>query len=285
MGVRRGRRTAWALAGALAVSGALTACQQDEPTTPTTVQVTETPEPSPSRTVRPGVERVLMLHFRRGDDGGLDVSNSWDARVKVATATWGDGDVRAVKSQFGRAAAFPSFARKDAGYAVLSVTNAGVRDALSPGESDFAFGADVYMDKETTGSPADNGDNVLQRGLFEGAAQYKLQVDGGRPSCRVVGLKGDVIVKMDKKLAPESWYRIRCTRRPTYLRLEVTLLTENGPVDWTPVTRQGLTGAVVLPRHTALAIGGKLAEDGTVIPSSTDQFNGRLDRVFLRRYE
>lgn len=244
--------------------------------------------PSGVPTSVPLPEPMLRLDFERrsGENGTFDeMFNAGDASVEVQPATWGDGEVRSVPSLFGRGARFPAFSAVDPGFAVLRVTGIGPDDPLSVGESDFSFGSDVYLDRVSTGSGADNGDNVLQRGLFGGVTQYKLQVDHGRPSCRVAGLGGEVIVSADRALEPETWFRVSCVRRETFVRLEVHLLTADGVDAWSTVSRQGRTGSVAMPRRTVLAIGGKLDGEGTVIPSSTDQFNGILDRVYVRRFD
>lgn len=245
-------------------------------------------EPLEVPRVRQHPEQVMLLYFQRGRGAGgvLDrVENAGEADLVVGQSTYGGGAVRSVPALYGQGARFPAYADSGAEFAMLRVENAGVSDALSPGERDFSFGADVYMDDVTSGSATDDGDNLIQRGHFEGATQYKLQFDGGRPSCRVEGLAGEVIVEAERALEPEEWYRVRCTRRETYLRLEVSVLTEEGIDDWVTASRLGRTGPVVMPRSTALSVGGKLAEDGSVIPASTDQFNGVVDRVFLRYYD
>ena len=88
----------------------------------------------------------------------------------------------------------------------------GLDDLLSPGGRDFAFGADVALDDVTTGTAPDNGDNLVQRGLYQSSSQYKIQVDDGRVSCRVAGVSGEIVVYAPGRLHPGDWYRIRCQR-------------------------------------------------------------------------
>jgi hypothetical protein len=58
-----------------------------------------------------------------------------------------------------------------------------VAAALDPGDRDFEFGASFRLDEESSGSEADGGDNLLQRGTFASPGQLKLQLDHRVPSC------------------------------------------------------------------------------------------------------
>jgi hypothetical protein len=66
----------------------------------------------------------------------------------------------------------------------------GVGRPAQPGSRDFEFGAGFSLDTKSTGDHADNGDNLIQRGLFGDKAQYKIQVDKGKVSCRIKGSGG-----------------------------------------------------------------------------------------------
>jgi hypothetical protein len=67
------------------------------------------------------------------------------------------------------------------------VENEGATDVLEARLGDFRFGAAFRLDAVSQGSRADNGDNLVQRGLSGDPAQYKLQLDGRVPACRVQG--------------------------------------------------------------------------------------------------
>ena len=152
---------------------------------------------------------------------------------------------------------------------------------LSPGASEFTFGADVRLDGDSNGSEIDNGDNVLQRGLFADSAQFKIQVDKHHPSCVVRGTDGAVVVKSKLTLDPAKWYRLSCHRLDTTVTLAVTdLKAGTAPAE---VSKTGPIGSLDLIGSEPLAIGAKIGEDGEIVTSSTDQFNGRIDNVSYLR--
>jgi hypothetical protein len=96
-----------------------------------------------------------------------------------------------------RAVRFPAHsAATDAPRAVVRVVPEGP-DALDPGTGRFESGADVVLDATSESGAVgstDNGDNLVQRGLFDDLSQYKVQLDARRPSCRVKGSAGTVFV-------------------------------------------------------------------------------------------
>ncbi|ONI69870.1 hypothetical protein BWI15_25475 [Kribbella sp. ALI-6-A] len=152
---------------------------------------------------------------------------------------------------------------------------------LSPGTSEFTFGADVRLDGKSSGSTVDNGDNVMQRGLFADSAQFKIQVDRHRPSCVVRGTDGSVVVKSKPALDPARWYRLTCHRLDTTVTLTITDLTAGTAPS--KVAKSGAIGSLDLIGSEPLAIGAKIGEDGEIVRSSTDQFNGRIDNVSYLR--
>lgn len=152
---------------------------------------------------------------------------------------------------------------------------------LSPGTSEFTFGADIRLDGNSNGSEIDNGDNVLQRGLFADSAQFKIQVDKHRASCVVRGTDGSVVVKSKLALDPAQWYRLSCHRQDNSVTLTVTNLTAGS--DPVGVAKSGPIGSLDLIGSEPLAIGAKIGEDGEIVKSSTDQFNGRIDNVSYLR--
>ncbi len=180
----------------------------------------------------------------------------------------------------GHAISFPSRAAIGKERVALRILTLTDPDPLSPGRSDFTFGADIRIDDP---SSADDGDNVLQRGLFSDTSQYKIQLDDHRPSCRVAGNEGEVTVKATDTLPTGQWYRIRCTREGNKVVLSVGAINEAGDApnptvfsDFRP------TGSVAILRtSTPLSVGGKVTATGDVVESNTDQFNGSIDNVFF----
>jgi len=274
------------LAAVLALAGCRGGEEIAEPSPDHTPVVIPKETPSAAADSGPGVDRrSLMLRFNNVRAGSTPKTfvNSGGAEVDVQTVTWGPGQVSAARSPHGGALGFPAFSAKDPGFAILSVVSTGEDDTMSPADEDFAFGADFSIDRVTTGTPADDGDNLFQRGLYEGSGQYKIQIDNGRPSCRVAGLTGEVIVTAKARVTPGEWFRVRCTRHVNTVTLDVGTVPDTGPFEWTTTISQSAPiGTVIMPPHTPLSVGGKLAEDGTILPASTDQFNGSVDRVLYR---
>jgi len=231
-------------------------------------------------------QSALVLTFE--DDPGVgdvltSLVNSGTASVSVRTVTSGDGAaVGRAGYPDGGAVRLPAYSASDPGYAIVSVTNRGDGDPFSPGPDSFSFGADFSLDAESSGTDADNGDNLLQRGLYDATGQYKIQLDGGRPSCRVMGSAGGVSVKASTRVVPGRWYRVWCTRRGDTVTLELGVVRTDGSVSFGSVSDDAEIGSVLLPRRTPLSVGGKLNADGTLTRSATDQFNGSVDRVFYR---
>jgi hypothetical protein len=228
-----------------------------------------------------------MLHFSHARQGQpvTEIENAGDLPVYTRIVSLNDGQLIGVPSPFGTGVQTPAYTATSPKFAILAVFNKGTADPLSPGEEDFTFGADFSIDKVTTGDAVDDGDNLVARGLFESAAQYKLQVDNGQLSCRVAGLRGEVFMKSPTRLEPGVWYRARCTRQGDTVTLRIVELTTDEPPDeddWVKTTKTGPIGEVLMAGPVPLAVGGKLAPDGRMFPTTTDQFNGRIDRVVYR---
>ena len=179
----------------------------------------------------------------------------------------------------GAALRFPAYSGTQKGsFAALRVEP---EEWLSPGTSEFTFGADVRLDGDSSGSEIDNGDNVLQRGLFADSAQFKIQVDKHRASCVVRGTDGSVVVKSKLALDPAKWYRLSCHRLDNAVTLTVAdLKAGTAPA---AVSKTGPIGSLDLIGSEPLAIGAKIGEDGELVKSSTDQFNGRMDNISYLR--
>jgi hypothetical protein len=224
----------------------------------------------------------MVLNFSGQGTDLLTISG--DRRLRVSMVAHGDGEVVATgDAPDGQAIRFPTFDPQAADFAILRVVSRGLDDVLSPADRDFAFGADVAIDDVTTGSAADNGDNIIQRGLYQSSSQYKIQVDDGSVSCRVAGVTGEAVVYSPGRLHPGDWYRIRCERSGNHVTLAVAPLTASGPGKWLSHTKTGAIGPVIMLQDMPLSVGGKLSWDGDLLPSSTDQYNGRIDHVFYQR--
>jgi hypothetical protein len=215
------------------------------------------------------------------------MGNSGSAAVSVQVARSGAGTVSTVSDAgwLGRVARTPSYdPRSGAPRGVLRITPTG-GDPLSPGSRAFSFGADVTLDAGVTSShgsgSTDNGDNVVQRGRYGDRGQYKIQVDGRRPSCRIKGGSGTVMVTSRVKLAAGTWYGLTCSRSGSTVTLTVKRYSSSGSVvQSTTTTGRGATGSISAPASRPMSVGGKLTSSGQVARDS-DQFNGRVDNVTL----
>jgi hypothetical protein len=206
------------------------------------------------------------------DRGSVRVVVSGPAAA-VGEVVGSDGAVRWVPGPggLGSAAQFPAPGRP-AGAVVVRV--AGGVDALSPGLRPFTISAEVRRD---VGGEAD-GDNVLQRGLWNDPGQYKLQLDGGHASCVVAGTRGRVIAEVEEEVVPGVWYRMTCRREDNTVRLTLRRLDLDGT--W-HATATGPIGSVrAASPASPLTIGGKVGETGepTAYP---DQLNGAVAAVVV----
>jgi hypothetical protein len=167
-------------------------------------------------------------------------------------------------------------------------------DALGPGLATFTFGADFKLDAVNASSEFDDGNNLIQRGLAGSSDQYKLQIDvtaaGPRPSCSIAQKLSDVqtlsaAVTSSVVVDPALWYRARCTRQGTTLKLVVTPYNPDGTPQTAVTTSKTNIPAIDLTWPTTapippMSIGGKLNANSTVSGPS-DQFNGLIDNAML----
>ncbi len=227
---------------------------------------------------------TMVLDFSGRSPDDL-LANSGNRHLRVTRVSSRDGEVAGTRfAPDGHGLRFPRYDPQGQDFAILRVRSRGPDDLLSPDRRDFAFGADVAMDDRTSGTAADNGDNLVQRGLYESSSQYKIQVEDGQLSCRVAGLLGEVSVTAAGRLEPDEWYRIRCSKQDNSVTLDIARLTESEPPRWLQSrTVAGRIGPVLMARSMPLSVGGKLSSTGELLVSSTDQFNGRVDRVYYHR--
>jgi hypothetical protein len=163
--------------------------------------------------------------------------------------------------------------------AAFRVNAVGWTDVLEPHEADFRFGAVFNLDVVSQGSEADNGDNLMQRGLYGDEAQYKLQLDGRVPMCRVRGDEGAVVAK-GEPVQPLQWYRARCYRSGSEVTLRTWTMTQEGALlPRETVTVSGAIGSLDFEGPIPMSVGGKLDASGQSLRSSGDQFNGSIDQI------
>lgn len=257
-GVRR------ALAAVAVLAVVLTGCNDE----PDEIDPTATP-----------TEGQLILKF---DDGGLTNSGSGDFDIDVVALD--NGSTGADEALDGDALRTPEFADSpDGPKAIVKVLNASDSDELNPGDKDFTIGADINVDPSSESeddASHDNGNNVMQRGLFEGS-QYKIQIDHDTASCRIAGSEGEVTAKSSTTIEAGHWYRIRCARSGD----DVTITVIDQEADDPEPTEDEDSGSIGSLDPTSaslpLSVGGKLNADGGIVKDNTDQFNGLIDNVLL----
>lgn len=263
-----------ACAGLVVLAPLTAACDLDEQqeTPASSTPVTRTPSP----TAEPG--RDLLIEDR---DGELVQAGTASVRIEVATLDGGRLG-RAEDPDGASAIGFPPY-RTSGRYprAVVVVTSAGADDQLNPGTHPFTWGTDFRVDPRSDGRAEDNGDNLIQRGLYSESTLYKAELDLGRPACVVQGPEGTVTIRSAAAVVAGVWYHMECRRDGP----EVTVVTWPlaDPDDQTSRVAVGTTGDLT-PADPAvpLSIGGKVSSTGEVIRSATDQMNGDLARPFLR---
>jgi hypothetical protein len=243
---------------------------------------------APLPTARASVTQPLVfLDFHELSSGGAPASTG-SLPVSTSVLTAGGGAIAAAPDPAavdgvadGSASAdLPDYDSTSpyqrAGVAVLSQD---ASDPLSPGAANFEFGADFTVDAKSEGTTADNGNNLVQRGLYADRAQYKLQVDHGHVSCRVKGTSGAPIVASKLTLVPNAWYSASCARVGSALTLRVQ--PRGGAVEETTLVKPAGTVKMASP-SIRLAIGCKLSAAGNLVISNSDQFNGHVDNVYYQ---
>jgi len=242
--------------------------------------------------VSAGAVTKVQLNFDRAKAGKVIKSprNIGVGKTTQYVLSQDGAKVRARKSGIssGRVADFPSFDGDLEGKrAVVTIVNAGKKDALTPRSKSFSFGASVKLDATSAGTDWDDGNNLIQRGLENDAAQYKIEIDKRRPSCRVKGSKDALEVTSSTRIVTDEWYKVKCQRVHTTDGDQLVLSVWRILGDGTKVDRIQDTSGVVkigkirFAKSVPLSVGGKLTDKKT-IERRSDQLNGRVDDVFLQ---
>ena len=181
-----------------------------------------------------------------GDPGCIAVSAP--GSISRATRPSGTGTSPAI--------AFPA-----SGSAVIQVPDA---PNLNPGTQDFTISTLVKV----TSGQVTSGANLMQKGVFADPAQWKLQLDGGKPGCRIAGTDSAgnpaaaVLLNTDVSIADQGWKFVQCKRRGDVLSLIVGADTVDTD-----------TGATMNISSTAkVNVGAKGAG-----LTNNDQFRGEMD--------
>lgn len=213
----------------------------------------------------------VVSRLRNAGTAAVDavVVTSDGGRAVRAPGRWGSWAVR-----------LPAYTAEDAPpRAAIRVQGVGAADPFNPYRRDFRFGATFNLNAESQGTAADNGNNLIQRGLFNDSGQFKLEVDNRVPVCAITGGEGTVVARAEQVQA-QQWYRARCIREGDEVTIRVTELTADGSVDVESASARGAIGAVAFDADVPLSVGGKLDASGDLVRSSGDQFNGVVDSVY-----
>lgn len=276
-------RARWVRAGAL-VGVALTlttACGPERADVPPEFEATrQAPnEPEVEALDLPSNPLVLL----KPSDGDVPVTQRGSANVNLRVVTRDGGKIKLEPGLNDKPALrFPPFVLEETyPRAVILVENAGPRDVLSPGGRDFVWGADFKLDPLSFGTDMDNGDNLIQRGLFVHPAQFKAELDNDQAGCSVLGERGRVSVRTSQQVTPDVWYRVRCEKIGDELAVYVTEFGPDGATKSYARRESGPMGAVNMnPDTTPLTVGGKIGADGEILQDAADQFNGWITNPY-----
>jgi hypothetical protein len=238
-----------------------------------------------------GARQPLRLLFNEASPVGgfTNLVNSGSAHLRVRVKAAFGGTLVRGRARTGGSNGAVRTPRHDASEtaprAVVEVTDRDGRDSLNPSTDAFTFGADVRLDRTSEDDSAgsyDNGDNLVQRGLFDADSQYKIQLDHDRATCRIQGSDGAVAVTSRVQIKPRTWYRVRCSRSGQTVSIAITSWDRDGGRSTVSNTARGATGSLRPDaRSVPLSVGGKLTPEGAIV-ASTDQLNGRIDNVIVR---
>lgn len=246
---------------------------------------------APSTSAEAAAADAAALRLTLGLDSMVDLAvgvqpghviTTGDGPTATEVVSAGGGRITATSGPTGGPALrFPEFSgSENAPKAVITVAS-GSTGWLDPEDLGFRFGADLVLDELSWGSARDNGNNVVQRGLYNDTSQFKLQVDRGRPSCAFKGDQGRVYVGAEQKLRPGVWYRLECARQGDELIIAVGRIRPNGTVADVREKRVAReVGSISFATTTPVAVGGKVSE-ARELAKAGDQFNGAISRVFV----
>ncbi len=278
--VRARLRTSLAVLVLVGVGTGASACgDSSEPRDTDDGTLADHPSDLPSDLPR---DAALLL---QPDPDTADVAQLGSAPVTVSWARISDGQATPIDGPPGtQGLDMPDFTTdRDYPRAALVVRNAGSDDPLSPGTADFMWGADFQLDADSTApSGPDNGDNLLQRGLWGQEAEFKAEADLRRASCAVHGTEGTLIVRAKMAAEPGTWYRMRCLKEADGLTVTVRELGDAGWGEETSAHVSGPVGEVTYQPTIPISVGGKVTPDGELIRSATDQFNGWIASPVVR---
>lgn len=230
----------------------------------------------------------LYLSFDRVGADGLPVLDALGPVVgTVSSVAGGQVTVGPDRSATGHSLRMERFRLDQPAQPAVVVVrpNGGAPDRTDPGTGAFSFGADFALDRVTGVSATDDGDNLVQRGLFGAHPQYKIQLDGGHPLCRVSGSEGAVSVRATERVASDEWYRVRCRRVGDVVSLRVVSF-DGSDREVREYAGAGRTGTLSYGSDDSpFSVGGKVDARGNVIAGDSDQFNGLVDNVVFRHLD
>lgn len=148
------------------------------------------------------------------------------------------------------------------------------------GDGTLTFGADLKLDHDAVSGLFDNGDNVLQRGLYADPSQYKLQVDKRIPSCTVKSPQARAFVQLPDAME-RGWYRVSCRYDGQQLSVSAAKMTDGQPGETVTASVAAEVGPLAFDPATPVVVGGKIGTNGLLVHRQPDQFNGALDNLFV----
>lgn len=221
----------------------------------------------PVRAVADEAQVGAVLAYDFDDSTGLPGKGPWtsgcfaDSVRQIPACVVAHGAGLARPKGEASALEFPAPGR---GAAVLRIE---ASEDFNPGERDFSVEAVVRLDR----NERTRGENVIQKGVFDtGQGQWKMQVDGGVPSCRVSGTrtgKHVSAIAVGRHIEGLGWVRVHCGRKGGVLFLEV----EGQPTVLAPAD-----ASMFIANDDPVTIGGRLPGY-----SDNDQFHGDVDEVRL----
>jgi len=216
--------------------------------------------------------------------GSSQLAATGGTTVRIAMARLSGGNAVVVagpSATLPRALQFPPYVASGVyPRAVVEVTPVS-GSGLTPGASNFRYGAVFRLGRTSSGRAIDNGDNVFQRGLSSEGSMFKLDVDHGRPSCKVNGTAGPALVRSGVVVRRGAWYKAWCSRVGSTLSIEVKPYGSAALPHRNVVS--GSTGTIAFAANRPATIGGKASAVGTMVEAATDQLNGAVAQVWTSR--